>query len=595
MMELRLNLETVTMVTTQSSQDQMALQYQLRSGLTSVDERIARVEEMLRAQADQARESQLRQVGPLYNVSAVRRRVSPARREVSTSSTQSEGVGVRVAPYSVACRPGCTCACHSQQRASSPGTLSHVLGQLFIGYAGLPYFSPKCNIKTCRTSHASKISIEYWFPLGFVSSTILRMQAGYCPSTGTLFQLQTLRTVPDNAQCVNFALNGNIEGLKYLFSNGLASPRDVSSARGYTLLRWALYGKQYETCEFLVHAGVDADYRPLATSDNSPRIKACHFLLEGGLPDAGVDALRLIAKGGHHENFIAESGFTQTHRIVLGLSFQSLEEELILHPEDIDMQDVMGRTPLAWAAARGDTHAVVTLLGHGADPNIIDVQISGPVSNAAARGHTACVRLLLEAGAHPDPPVPHGVKKGSPLNVAARNATEVLLLKTLLDFGADIESSGMDGLTALIHVSRNDNASFTLLLLEYGADVNATSVTGATPLTAAITHNSHNVLRLILDRWQEYSDCPRLQAPNLIQVVALYADIETIQILATMDHLQVRHDKAYAIDDFDTRLRQRPDFTEKLTFAFSELLDVVNGDPDPRKCLESLVKSGFMP
>lgn len=34
----------------------------------------------------------------------------------------------------------------------------------------------------------------------------------------------------------------------------------------------------------------------------------------------------------------------------------------------------MGRTALAWAVARNDSHAVVTLLKYGADPNIIDVQ-----------------------------------------------------------------------------------------------------------------------------------------------------------------------------------------------------------------------------
>lgn len=151
--------------------------------------------------------------------------------------------------------------------------LNRVLGQLFIGYTGLPYLSPKCNDERCVKSGVRKISIEYWFPLGFLSSTIVRMQAGYQPNIGSLFQLQTLNSVPDNAQCVNFTLNGNIEGLKYLLSNGLASPRDISLGRGYTLLRWALYAKQYETCKFLIHAGADPDYKPFAASDNSPRIK----------------------------------------------------------------------------------------------------------------------------------------------------------------------------------------------------------------------------------------------------------------------------------------------------------------------------------
>ncbi len=40
-----------------------------------------------------------------------------------------------------------------------------------------------------------------------------------------------------SAQCVNFALNGNIDGLKALFVRGSASARDISSTRGYSILR----------------------------------------------------------------------------------------------------------------------------------------------------------------------------------------------------------------------------------------------------------------------------------------------------------------------------------------------------------------------
>ena len=58
-----------------------------------------------------------------------------------------------------------------------------------------------------------------------------------------------------------------------------------------------------------------------------------------------------------------------------------------------------------------------------------------------------------------------------------------LILKTLLDFRADRESCGLDGMTALIHSARRDNASFAFLLLEDGAIVNATSVVGETPLS----------------------------------------------------------------------------------------------------------------
>lgn len=151
-----------------------------------------------------------------------------------------------------------------------------------------------------------------------------------------------------------------------------------------------------------------------------------------------------------------------------------------------------------------------------------------------------------------------------------------LLLKNLLDFGADVYSSGVDGKPALIHAARTDNASFAMLLLEYGADLNATSTSGSTPLTTAITNNSRNVLRLILDRWREYSGCARLKGPHLLRVDAQYADTETLSILAATDHIRLKYDKQYTLADFETLLNERPDQTEELALAFDDLLSIIN-------------------
>jgi ankyrin repeat protein len=102
--------------------------------------------------------------------------------------------------------------------------------------------------------------------------------------------------------------------------------------------------------------------------------------------------------------------------------------------------------------------------------------------------------LLLKTEACPDLIIPSGLKVGSPLNCAAHNSTDALVLKTLLDFGADVDASSVNRKTPLIYVSRTDNASFATLLLEYSADINAANITLYTPLTTAITYNSHNVL-----------------------------------------------------------------------------------------------------
>ncbi|KAK1237391.1 hypothetical protein MKX08_003016 [Trichoderma sp. CBMAI-0020] len=405
-----------------------------------------------------------------------------------------------------------------------------------------------------------------------------------------------LRIIPNNSQCINFAVDGDNSGLKFLFDRGLASPRDVSSTRGYSLLRWALYSKQYDTCKFLLQAGADVDNRPIGVFDNSPRAKACHFLLEGNLSEPAVDALRAITKGNEYlEDFIDGSKFTKTHRIVLGLSSSDLEAELLLHPEEIDLQDSLGRTALAWAAARNDSRAVVTLLRYGADPNIIDVQISGALSNAAAQGHTACVKLLLDAGADPNPPLPSGIKKGSPLNVAARNTNDPLVVKILLDFGADVNQAGVDGKTALFYAAQKDDARLVILLLEHGAESSKFSSTGDTPLTTAIIHNSHHVLQLLLERWHAYSEYPQLKGSHLLNITALYADLKTIDILANSNHFRLKYNKHYALGDLKKTLRGRKDANDKLSFAFDELLWIFEGTSHVAEPDESLLEAGQMP
>lgn len=332
------------------------------------------------------------------------------------------------------------------------------------------------------------------------------------------------------------------------------------------------------------------DARPISKYDNSPKNKAFDFILQGGLSREVIETLSCLIAG---SDFIEEQNYTQMHKIVLGLSMMSLEEEVALHPETTEAVDALGRTPLVWAAARGDEHAVALLLGAGANPNALDTQWTNAVSYAAERDHVVCVRLLLEAGAEPDPVLPTGISVGSALNCATRNASMPLILKTILDFGADVEASGIEGVTSLIHAARTDKVDFATLLLEYGANINASSTLGQTPLTTAIAYNSHGVLSLLLNRWFEYSVCPRLQGPHLLQIAALYANIETLQALAKTSHIMLKYDQSFSSGDFATRLRERSDMTEKLVIAFEELLGIIERAPDSRHSTPNVLESGY--
>lgn len=213
----------------------------VRHKYSHVDERLDRVEALLLSQSSEMHASQVSQVGPLYNAATppTRRRpvrpVSPA--SASRIQENSAAVRVRLRQTRASCWATCNCSCHSIRNTKSPSFMDRMLGQIFVGYSGLPLLSSKCDSETCIRGQIPTVDAEYWFPLGFCWSQIVRLHLTYQANTGPSFQLSTLRRVSDGSQCVHFALNGNIDGLKNLFSQGVASPRDVSSTRGYSLLR----------------------------------------------------------------------------------------------------------------------------------------------------------------------------------------------------------------------------------------------------------------------------------------------------------------------------------------------------------------------
>lgn len=259
MLRIRLDLESlstvVPQVNTQAAEEHQGLrndviktlaehhdgvQTSLRQVYDQVDQRIAQVEDMVKKQSDQVQYEQSVQFGSLYRplLTNQRRRSSEtALRLKAIQPARSEGVRIRLNQYASTCQFDCRCVCHTSKRSSTPAIVDRVLGQLFVGYAGIPLLNDKCDASECQKSQIPYINLEYWFPLGLFWSQIVRLQVGYQTHLGPQMSLSMLRRIPDSAQCVNFALTGNIDGLKDLFKRGLASPKDVSSTRGYSLLR----------------------------------------------------------------------------------------------------------------------------------------------------------------------------------------------------------------------------------------------------------------------------------------------------------------------------------------------------------------------
>lgn len=299
-------------------------------------------------------------------------------------------------------------------------------------------------------------------------------------------------------------------------------------------------------------------------------------------------------------DYIDDQQFPLVHKIILGMSLRDLKEELMVNPLGVFDTDVEGRTALHWAAARGDERSTLVLLSRGANPSTMDKNGRRPLHLAADTSRAGCVRLLLEAGAPTNPVTPRDTPvRSAPLSCSAWNKDDdVLAFKTLLDFGADVEAKNPDGETALIGTARRRTAAHAVLLMEHGANLNAVDNNGKTALTTAIMYNNHEVLWVLLDKWDKYGTCPRLAGPGLLNVAADFADLETISILSQSEHLKLRGDRGYVLAARAAeRVRQRPNVSEDLIVAFEELLSLISEEEEftrSEKSEDSLLECGLL-
>ncbi|KAL8647228.1 MAG: hypothetical protein Q9226_006518 [Calogaya cf. arnoldii] len=89
----------------------------------------------------------------------------------------------------------------------------------------------------------------------------------------------------------------------------------------------------------------------------------------------------------------------QIHLIILGWSSVNLAIYLSISIDEVDVFDSWGRTPLMWAAWRGDSDSVALLLDHGADPQATSFDGNPVLIYATYGGDLDCMSLILSTGA----------------------------------------------------------------------------------------------------------------------------------------------------------------------------------------------------
>ena len=155
--------------------------------------------------------------------------------------------------------------------------------------------------------------------------------------------------------------------------------------------------------------------------------------------------------------------------------------------------------PIHHAAYNGDLEKVKEIIDR--DPNEINVQDSRgftPLHLASGKGHIEIVKFLLNHGADIESEIFDGE---TPLLIAARFAIngKYETIKTLLEHGAKVNHKDKDGRTALHKAAMYSSKEVMNLLISYGADVNSRDKHQSTPLHQAAMLNNIEAAKALVE------------------------------------------------------------------------------------------------
>ncbi|KAL5371164.1 hypothetical protein DPSP01_014449, partial [Paraphaeosphaeria sporulosa] len=175
--------------------------------------------------------------------------------------------------------------------------------------------------------------------------------------------------------------------------------------------------------------------------------------------------------------------FTTLHHVVLKISELDLSHALKIYPGLVDKKDRNGRTPLLWAAWRGDLHQVKLLLEATANVNQKDCEGYTPLGKACQAGHLNIVKCLIDAGAS----VRISTRWGDlAIHLASANKESGnAIVKLLLDKNADANAHSRAG-TPLHSACNNGSLKTVDTLIAAGAELDMLDEQGLTPAMVAL-------------------------------------------------------------------------------------------------------------
>ena len=281
------------------------------------------------------------------------------------------------------------------------------------------------------------------------------------------------------------------------------------------------------------------------------------------------------------------------HLIVLGCSTVDLQTYLSISYDGIDVVDSWGRTALMWAAWRGDSNSVSTLLDFGANSQATSLDGNSVLVYATYGGSTECLMLLLCTGANINH-MSHSLV--TPTTGGSRLGDNEALAKVRLVWGATIEASRQQEFTPLYVAALTNRLESLIYLLKCGADTDVEPWNCSTPLSVAISFNNHRMAEELIKRGSNLNSTSRFTVSYLMSA-AVFGDERMIRLIMKARpaiDVKLKDSRGCTAQD---RMKERLNSMdqlhsrkERLAAAFQQLVDVCSTEYQKAEDQQSLLR-----